>query len=162
AKARTDLGRFRRALLLRFFKYAWLWVLLAAAVVGVTPLLPQIGLQAIPLGQTAIASAAGLALVLLCRFVAQIPRTALARAISESLAQARRLHDRALQSADEHYQRDVAERHAGFEATTARVDADLKKALAEASQLRVSRRMSVDEKAVRIGARWEEIHRARL
>jgi DNA segregation ATPase FtsK/SpoIIIE, S-DNA-T family len=162
AKTRENIARFRKPWVLRMFKYAALWIVLALVLVGLAPLLRNSGYISLSNQQAAAAVGGGLVLLLLFRSLAQRRAAPLARTISESLAKVRRWHDAGLENLEAHHQSELARLQSDYEGTGVRVDQDLKQALAKAGQMRVSSRMSTDEKAVRAAARWEELHRVRL
>jgi DNA segregation ATPase FtsK/SpoIIIE, S-DNA-T family len=85
-----------------------------------------------------------------------------ATSISRSLARGRRLHDACLQKADSHCQAEIERIKAEFAAAHQNADQQLRQALAEAGELRVSCRMKNDERTVHADTRNERLYRALL
>ncbi len=162
SKAASDLGHFRGLLLLRCFRYVVLWLVLAACVVAAVPVLKSLGQSAPTYAQAAFAGGAVLFLALLGRFVAVRSARPLAVAISQTLALANRTHGACQHQAEVHNQQTLERIQNEYANTTARADRELKQTLAQAGDLRVSCRMTNDERAVKAAARNERNHRLRL
>jgi hypothetical protein len=160
AKAAEDLKHFRRRVFLRALKYVPVWIVLA---LGAVPLLQsQFGSGASAWLKAGGAAAAGFLVVYVLRHLAVSGATPLVGAISEKLAQARRLHDACSRKSEAHYQQEIQRLATEHEDTTKAVDRDLKRALAQAGEQRVSRRMENDGRAFGILARNDQLHRRRL
>ncbi len=160
-KAQTELERFRAKLLVGLFRFlpAWLLLGLAACVLVAPRVLPQVGISEFSWRHAEMAAGA-LALLLVIRFAARRQAQPLARSISASLAQARRLHDAAQLQADSHYHQELERLQSGFQATTQAADQKLKQGLSRAGEQRVSCRMNSDERAVRANGQNERLYRA--
>jgi len=155
-RAGKELARFRRHFVVGLLKYARYGFLLALAL-GVWPLallLPRLGMHWLSLRAAETVTAASLAIFVL-RVLLQRRAEPLAASISALLARARRLHDACQQAAEAHYQREIERIKAEFQAATRTADQQLKQALAEAGEGRVSCRMRVDERTVRVIAKCE-------
>ena len=85
-----------------------------------------------------------------------------ATTISKSLARARKLHDGCLQKADTHYQSELQRVKTEFTTANQTADLQLRQALAEAGELRVSCRMKSDERTVHANTRNERLRRVTL
>lgn len=159
AQTRDDLRRFRGFLPLRWFKSLPLWGLIA---LGLVPLLlRQFGSGPAAYGKAALGAVGGLVVVLIIRSLAQRRVRRQAAAIADGLAQARCCHDAAAERAEAHYQQELERLGSEFANTTQAVDQELKRVLAEASELRVACRTASDEKAVRALARNDHLQRIR-
>ncbi len=88
-KARGDLGRFRRFLLLRVFKYLPVWVLFVLCEIPFV--LQQTGLNSAGYWKAGVCVAGSLALVLILRSLARRQARPLAAVIAGALGKARRL-----------------------------------------------------------------------
>ena len=82
--------------------------------------------------------------------------------MSQALATARHLHEACLQKSEARYQAELHRIGDHYTTTTHQVEAELKRALVNAGELRVSSRMRSDEKTVRLTARHEQLHRSRM
>lgn len=162
-KADVELPRFRRHLLAALFGFlpVWLLLILVVCALAAVPALQRLGMSSFSWRQAG-AVAGGLAFLLIIRFVVRRQVQPLAFSISTTLAKARRLHDASQYQSDAHYQRELERVKGDFETTTRTADQKLKQALAEAGDLRVSCRMSSDERAVRANSRNERYYRAAI
>jgi hypothetical protein len=159
-ETRNDLDRFGRYLLLRLFKYLLVWVLIA---LGEIPLaLKRFGLTTDAYWKAGGMAGGTLVFVFVVRILAQQRARTLATRISNALGTARRLHDVGLERADAHYQQELRRIADEYQNTTHKADADLKRALSQAAEGRVSCRMEADGKAFRILATNEQHHRSKL
>ena len=158
---KKDLAKFKQSVLLRLFRPLPLWVFLAVCEIGYVPLAVRFGWAQISYGQAALAALATLVIVLVLRLTAQAKVASLAKAVSETLASARRLHDACHQRAQSHSQEMIEGVKKRFEDFTHAADRQLKQAQAGASAQRVACRMETDERTVRLNARHEQAFRAR-
>jgi len=155
-----DLGRFRKFLLLRVFKYLPVWVLIALCEVPLV--LREFGLNAAAYQKAGWCVGGSLVVVLVLRYLAAKQAGRLAATIAGALGKARRLHDTCLERAEAHYQRELERIRGEFTGTTQSVEQRLKQALAEAGELRVGCRMDGDEKASRALEKNDRLHQAKL
>jgi hypothetical protein len=159
-KARGDLDRFRRFVVLRLFKYLSGWVLLVLCEVPFV--LQRTGLNPGGYLKAGGCLAVSLVAVLILHYIARSQAGPLAAIIADTLGKARRLHDTAQQRAGVHYQQELERMQGEFESTTQSVEQELKQALAEAGELRVGCRMESDEKASRALEKNDWLRRAKL
>lgn len=162
SKAASDLGRFRGMLLLGVFRYIVLWVLLAGCAIAAVAVLKAAGQNAFTYTEAGVAACAVVFLALAGRLVAVSSARPLAIAISQTLAMARRTHAACQHQAEVHHQQELERIQGDYVSTNARADRELKQTLAQAGDLRVSCRMTNDERAVKAAARNERNHRLRL
>ena len=155
-----DLGRFRKFLLLRVFKYLPAWVLIVLCELPLV--LRQTGLNSAGYWKAGLCVAGSLVVVLILRSLARSQAGPLAAAISGALGKARRLHDTAHERSEVHYSQELERIKVEFEDTTRTVDQQLKQALAEAGERRVGCRMDADEKASRALERHDRQRRAKM
>ena len=160
AKAKTELGRFRRLFLLGLFRYFVVWVLLAACVFALVPFGARLGLPPVSGGEAFLAFAAMVILALVLRLVSEGRARGPAESISKALASARRLHDVCQETARKHSQQTFERLQSEFSGATQSADQQLKQAQTDASSQRVSCRMETDERTVRLNARHEQMFRA--
>jgi hypothetical protein len=159
-KARGELARFRKFLLLRLFKYLPVWVLLA--LVEVPLVLQKLGLNPEAYQKAGLCVGGSLVVVLILRYLAVRQAGQLATALARSLGKARSLHDTCLERAESHYQQELERIRGEFESATRTADQQLKRTVVEAGELRVACRMASDEKASRALEKNDQLHRARL
>jgi len=159
-KTRDDLGRFRKFLLLRVFKYWAAWAL--AALCEIPLVLWLLGVNSDAWWKAGECVLATLVVVFALRCLAQRKATSLAAAVAGALGKARRLHDACFETAQTHYQQELDRIKREFESTTRTVDLDLKQTVARAGELRVAWRMEMDGKASRILEKNDLLHRAKL
>ncbi len=160
--AGQELLLFRARFGLRLFRYFFLWVILAAALLTVPYILRQSGKASFTLVQVAVAAGAALTLIFALRYLAQHRARPSAARLSRDLATARHLHEACLQKSEARYQAELLRIGAEYSSTTQHVESELKRVLSNAGELRVSSRMKSDEKTVRLTARHEQFHRARM
>ena len=159
-KIRGDLDRFPKFLLLRVFKYLPVWVLLA---LGEIPLvLWQTGLDSAGYWKAGLCVFGSLVVVFIFRSIARSQATSLAITITGALGKARRLHDTAQERSGVYYQQELERIKGEFESTTQTVDRELKRAMAEAGEMRVACRMESDEKASRALEKNDWLRRVKL
>jgi len=158
-QARNDLGRFRKFLVLRIFKYWPGWAL--AALCEIPFVLQRLGLNSDAWRTAGECVVASLVVVFALRYLARRQAAPLAATIAGALGKARRLHDAALEKAESHYQQELERIKREFESTTRTVDQDLKQSVARAGELRVACRMEKDGKAFRILETNDRRHRAK-
>ena len=155
-----DLSRFRRIVLVRIFKYLAVWVLLVLCEIPLV--LQRYGLNAPAYQKAALCAGGSLVVVLVLRYLAVSQSRQSAAAVAGQLAKARRLHDTSLERAEAHYQQELERIKTEFENSTRTADQQLKRALAEAGELRVACRMASDEKASRALETHDRQRRAEL
>ncbi|HEV2394480.1 MAG TPA: FtsK/SpoIIIE domain-containing protein [Verrucomicrobiae bacterium] len=161
-KARGELSRFRKFLPLPLVRFLPAWLALALCEIPAARLLTYSGVRRISLQTALVSAGASLLLILAAWFIARRKARPLALSISRTLAHARRLHDVCHQQSEAHYVQELDRANGEFQSTTSSVDHELKKALADAGEWRVSWRMRSDERAVSVHSRNERAHRARL
>jgi hypothetical protein len=160
AKAGEDLKHFRRRVFLRALKFIPVWIVLS---LGAFPLLlHQFGSDSSAYLRAGGAAVAGFLVIFVLRHFAVSGAAPLVAAVSEKLAQARRLQAACSEKSEAHYQQEIQRIAAEYENTTKTVDRDLKRAIANAGEQRVARRMESDSRAFRILARNDQLHRRRL
>ncbi len=162
-KTCSDLNRFRSMMLMRIGKLFPAWLLLSLAVCALVapPALQHFGITSFTYREAGGAVAI-LALLFAFRYMAARQAHPLAASISKALARARRLHDACFEKSDLHRQQELERIKNEFETTTRTVDEQLKQGMAKASEARVACRMRSDERTVRINARNEQKHQARM
>ena len=151
-KGRAELAQFRGNFLLRLFKSWPVWLALALVPIGLAPALPRMGINFLSLPVATAVGGGVFVVVLTLRVILAGGTRSRAQAISQALAKARRAHDVALEKVDAHYHSEVQRFNAEYEEGTRESDRSLKRAVADASQMRVTTRMNADEKTVRIHA----------
>jgi ABC-type multidrug transport system fused ATPase/permease subunit len=161
-KAGGALARYQKFLVLRFFRYFYLWLALALCLVPLAYVLARAGVQSFAYGQAAAAAGAIVILVLALRFFSGRRAAPVVVALSNALASARRLHDACAEKAEVHFHQELERIKGEFTATTQAADQDLKRAVSETGQMRVACRMEADAKAVRAGQRHERMNSAKL
>ena len=159
-RAGEDLRRFRKFLLLRWFKYWPAWVVMILCEIPLV--LQRFGLNADAGWKAGGCVLASLVVLFALRYVAQRNARPLATAIADSLGKARRLHDTAFERSEAHYQQELERIKTEFETTTRTVDLELKQTVARAGELRVACRMENDGKATRVLEKNERLHHTRL
>jgi DNA segregation ATPase FtsK/SpoIIIE-like protein len=161
-QAGTELRRFGRFWLLRIFRYVPVWLVVALGALGAVPVLQHSGHSSFSYDKAAMVAAGIFVLATLIHFVAVWAAVPLGSSLSKTLARARRLHDTCFEQSGVHHQQEFERVKAHYEQTAQTSDQELKQALAKAGEQRVSRRMQSDERTVRLTARHEQMHRARL
>ena len=162
ARAQEEVERFRAQWLFRFFRHLLLWVALALAVLAAPVLLSEAHLGSLTYAH-AVEGAVGCLVVFIgLRYAARHLAWPLAAELSQTLAQARRMHDAAKEKTEGHYHHELTRIRNEFESTTQAADQELKKAQAGAGDLRVKCRMESDRRAVRANAKNEQLLRSRL
>jgi hypothetical protein len=152
AKSRVFLGAFR---------YLALWLILSLVPLAVVPFLQRSGASSFGYREAAIAVIVLVLLALAGRFIGVRSARASAQAIASALTKARRLHAAAYEHCENHYEQEVKRLHQEYENTVRAVDQQLKKALAQAGERRVSCRMQSDQKTVRATAACERLFSSR-
>ncbi len=160
-KLEQQVRAFNSRWLLGVLRYIALWVVLALVPFGVVPLLQQSKPGAFSYGEAAIVAGSFFFLVLVCRWLAVRAARASAERLATSLGKARRLYTAAFDRCEAHYEQEVKRLHQDYENTVRSVDHQLKQALAQAGERRVSCRMKSDEKTVRATATCERLYSAR-
>ena len=155
------LDHIQRIFLLRLFRHVSIWILLFLCLFALVPLREKLGLEWLSWRLAAIAAGAGLAVVLVLRFIVELGTSPLAASISSALAKARTMCDSCVAISDSHHQQDLERIHREFESATQQADHELKQAHAEAAKKRMASRGSVDEKTIRIAEKHEQFHKQR-
>jgi DNA segregation ATPase FtsK/SpoIIIE, S-DNA-T family len=163
----AELEKFRRLPLPMIFRFLPAWVLLPLCVLPlVPPLLRHYGITAIPMAYPAltggIIAGALMAVVLVLYFAGQAGGRAGAGRIANALGKARRLINTCFEMSDTWYQQEVERIEGEFKSGTEAVDQDLKQAMKDDWKMKGSFRETIDEKTMRITARNEAAHKARL
>ncbi len=162
AKASGDLGRFRKNLLLRLFRYWPLWLAIALCAIPLVPMLEHFGINSLSGPAAAGAAAAAFAALFTLRHFAARSSRWLADSLAAALATTRLLHNACQQKAEAHFQQEQQRLQDNYQKTTQSVDQQLRQTLVKASEARVSCRMRADEKSVRVSARHERLHALKL
>jgi DNA segregation ATPase FtsK/SpoIIIE, S-DNA-T family len=160
AGVRRDLQKFRGFVLLRVFRLMVVWLLLCGAGLGL--LAPQVRPTSLTPAGVMAGCGVAMAVVLGLRFLAARRAAPLAAAISQSLAQARGVHDGCRDRAESHYQSEMERIRGEFKSTTQTAEQELRQANSEAGDHRVACRMKSDERTVRASAKCERLHKAWL
>jgi S-DNA-T family DNA segregation ATPase FtsK/SpoIIIE len=160
ARAGADLKRFRSFLVFRLLKFIWVWGALALCEFLI--LLRHFGTNTIGFEKAGGAAAASLLVILLLRYAACRKAAPLAASISRALGEARRLHDACFEKSETHYQHELQRLADEYQSATSTADRDLKRAMTQAGEQRVARRMESDGKAFRILAENDQRHRRRI
>jgi S-DNA-T family DNA segregation ATPase FtsK/SpoIIIE len=161
-RAQGELDHFQKLLSPRLFRYlpVWLLLLLSPAPIviqhfGVTP-----GGYSL---QGAMATAAVLlGGVLMLYFAGKAKGGPLAAKVAGALGKARKVHDACLDQAEVRYNEEIKRIKDEFINGNQTIDQRLKHAVAEAAEGRVSYRQKIDERTLRVSARNERLHRAKL
>ncbi|MDB6113025.1 MAG: segregation ATPase, FtsK/SpoIIIE family, partial [Pedosphaera sp.] len=161
-RTQCELDRFRTLVIPRLFRYLpiWLLVLLSPAPVilqhfGITPSAYSL--------QGAIMTAVGLLVgVMILYFVGKAKGEPLAVKIANALGKARKLHDACLNQAEVRYNEAIKRIKDEFTNGIQTIDQRLKHAVGEAGEGRVSYRQKIDERTLRVSARNERLHQAKL
>lgn len=159
-KADGELNRFRRPIVPLLFSFLPVWLLL---LLTVTPVILQrlhIGSlsQGTAIGITVGSAVVIVALYLLGRSQGQTP----ARSVAEALGKARNLYASCLEKSEARYHSENQRIVDEFNATTQYADNEVKVALKEAAAQRGSFRERIDDKTVRISAKNDRLHQARM
>ena len=142
------------------FKYLVVWVPLILCEIPLV--LQRYGLNPAAYQKTGWCVGGSLLVVLVLRYLAVSQSRQSAAAVAGQLAKARRLHDTSLERAEVHYQQELERIKTEFVDATRMADQQLKRALAEAGELRVACRMASDEKASRVLETHDRQRRAEL
>jgi len=161
-KAENDLARFRRFRVFRLLRSFPVWVVLALCVFASVPVLEHFRIHSLNYQQAGLAVVAGLVLLIGIRFVAQRRAAPTAHSLSQFLAKARRVHDLCKTGAETTHQSEVQRIQTQFSDTVQHATDRLRQAQASAGDLRVKCRTENDQHAVRVTARNEALHRAKL
>ena len=161
-KAGGELDRFRRRFLLRGLSILWLLVVLALVPVGAVVFLQSSGHMEFGYPQAGGAAVGLLLVFIVARYLVGGNAAGAATSISNALAKARKLHDTCNSVSEVHYHADVQRLRTEFQEITRDADRQLKQAVAEGGQRRVSCRMTTDERTVRANQRNEQNHRTQL
>ncbi len=159
-RIRGELTRFRGFPLPMLFRFFPVWLLVLASP---TPwLLGHYGIGS--LSQTAAIgiSAALFVAIGVLYFLGMRHATPLAIRIANSLGRARRLHDACSEKAEAWQQQEIKRITEEFEDATVQIDQNLKLALKENVGMKGDFRERIDDKTVRISARNEKVHQARM
>ncbi|MDB6068246.1 MAG: segregation ATPase, FtsK/SpoIIIE family [Pedosphaera sp.] len=158
-KTRGELDRFRKSPLPVLFKYLPVWLLVVLCPVA----LVLQHFQFAPISQPVAISVTGalLALIVL-RYIGRQQAGPSAAGIARALVKARGLHDAGFEKCETRYHQDVERARNEFQSTTQTIDQQLKLALKENVGMKGDFRERVDEKTVRIAAKNETIHRAKM
>ncbi|SPE52921.1 Cell divisionFtsK/SpoIIIE [Verrucomicrobia bacterium] len=160
AKTRDHLHRFGRFLFLHLFKHLLVWLILA---LGELPLiLKHSGVNPASVWTAVVAYTGTVAGLLLLRWLLARRAQPLAATIAAALGRARHLHDAGFRKSDTHYQQEVQRITNEYQNTVKTADQELKKAVAQAGEMRVSCRMETDGRAFRILAANDQRQRKRL
>ena len=160
AQAHGDLDKFKKLGLLRILRYLPVWILLACCEAPL--ILHRFGLNASAYEKAAGAVLGSFVVVFALRYAACRQGTPLAASLSDALARAWRSHDVAWEKSETRRQQETDRIKAEFQTLTKEVDQQLKRALAEAGESRVSTRMENDERTVHINDRNDQAHQAAL
>jgi DNA segregation ATPase FtsK/SpoIIIE, S-DNA-T family len=161
-QGRGELGRMRRRLLLRLFRYLPLWLILALLPAAGALVLPRLGFNFVAREQGLAISAGALVLVVIGRQLLKSRSLPLVTSLSRTLANARKTYDGCQAQSHSFFHSEVERIRSEYQTTSQEVDKSLKQAMAEASELRISCRMEADQRTVGITARHEHLCRARL
>jgi len=162
AKADENIQRFNGLIITKAFKYLIAWVIIAAGLFAMVPILNQFGVQTVTTG---IAGGIAGALVVLAFAFHQIggqQARPLAKEISDALGRARNLHGICLQKAETRRVDTLARIESNFQATTERIQQEWSETLTEAQEQKIASDPLVEEKGKRIVARHEAMHKTRL
>lgn len=161
ASAEEGLVRLRSTLLFQLFRYLWVWLIMAAAMLAVPFFLRQLGRQEFSYEAAAV-SAGGLAVLFLgLRWAGLLQARGPWQALSAALAEARAAHDAAFQKSNTDFEAETKRLKAACTAAIQTMDQELKRAQAQAGEQRVSLRMHADEKTLRAQATLERLRRSR-
>ncbi len=145
-KAGGEIQHLRNFFVLGIFRYWPLWLVVALGLIPAVPLLQQFGINRVSYRTAGTAAIAVFAVALMVRLLLRKLAEPMVIAMSRTLANVRRLHDGCLEKVEAHHQQEVQRVKDEFLSTTQWADQQLKKALADAAQQRVSCRMRNDEK----------------
>ncbi len=162
ANTRQELVGFKKFVLPRLFKYVPIWLLagLLAGVAVVAPLLTGLGLDSIAHSNLRI-SLLILVVILVGLYLLGKGRAAPAAAsIAGYLAKARRLREACLEKAQLGHQQEQQRIQEEFDNTTQSLNLEWKQTLKEAMDQRGLRPQQIDEKALRVARKNEQLHRA--
>ena len=159
-KIDVELGRLQKILIPQLFRFLPIWLLLPLSVI-------PIALQHFAIGSLSQTAAIGITIgsavvVLALYFLGQSQGQAAATRIAHALGDARKIYAACVEKSEAHYQREIERIRNEFTTGTQRIDAELKLALKEAGASRGTFREKIDDKTVRVSAKNEQLHRARL
>jgi DNA segregation ATPase FtsK/SpoIIIE, S-DNA-T family len=160
----TELDRFRRFPLVRAFRWAPIWPLLAVLVVGhaaVLFVMPQLGWTLATPQQTGLSLGISLAFVLALYWLSQRQATPVARRIAADLNRARQLLVVCEQKAAERRRLDQERARNEFEEATQTFEAQWQEAVRNADSARDVRPKDIEAKVRRVEERNRRMHQAR-
>ncbi|MGZ5567602.1 MAG: FtsK/SpoIIIE domain-containing protein, partial [Limisphaerales bacterium] len=161
SKADENIARFNGLLITKAFKYFIAWVVIAAGLFAMVPILNQCGVHTVT---TDVAAGIAGALVVLAGAFHQIGAQQgrpLAKEISDALGKGRNLHAICLEKADARRVRTLAQIESDFQATTERIQQEWSETLNGAQQSKIDSEPLVEQKGQRVLARHEAMHKAR-
>ncbi|MDB6059200.1 MAG: segregation ATPase, FtsK/SpoIIIE family, partial [Verrucomicrobiales bacterium] len=160
-KADENLSRFNRLFVTKLFKYVFAGLVIAAGLFAMVPILNQFHVQTVSIGVAGGIAGALVVLAIVLHVVGGNQGWPLATDISEALGTARNLHGICLQKAEARRVNTLAKIEANFEATTQRIQQEWSDTLNGAQQQKIDSEPLVEEKAKRVAARHEAMHKTR-
>lgn len=162
ATADEKIARFNRLLIAKLFKYLFAWILIAAGVFAVVPILDQFHIQTVTLMQAGIGAGALVVIAFVLHIVGAQQGAGLAKEIAEALGKARHLEGVCLQLAEARRVQTLAKIESDYKATTERIQREWSETLNEAGEQKEASGPQVDEKLTLVTAHNESLHRSSL
>ena len=161
-RAKNEISRLRSFSLFRLLRFLPLWFVLLICAAGAVPSLVYLGIRSITYQQAAIAAVAIAILMVGIRYLVQRRVGPVAHSVSQLLSKARRVHDLCKTGAETRHQTEIQRIQTEFQAKIQNATDRLREAQGGAGDLRVKCRTDNDQHAVRVTARHEALHRAKL
>ena len=160
-KTETELGRFDRLILPKFFRFIplWAWTGLVLTGAGVAiPLLKRRGVQSITDAQIALGAGLLVALVIMAFYLGKRAGRGLGVSIAHHLESARRLHDACLEKAKDRHAGEIERIEAEAKSQEATLEREWRSALEDAALAREVLPQTVDKKGRRATSRHGALH----
>ncbi|HTL59710.1 MAG TPA: FtsK/SpoIIIE domain-containing protein [Candidatus Limnocylindrales bacterium] len=161
-RAKGDLERLRGFGLFRLLRFLALWLALIICAAGAVPVLERFGIRLLSYQQVAIAAAAAVIVIILVRYITRRRSAPVAHSLSQLLAKSRRVYELCKTGAETRHQAELQRIQTEFQTTIQGATERLRQTQGAAGDLRVKCRMESDQHAVRVTARNETLHRAKL
>jgi hypothetical protein len=165
AQNREELDRFQRMLLPRLMGYLSIWLLIVLLLLGhaaFVPLLQHFGVNGISYREAGVSQVLLMVILFLVYYYGRRQAGPAALTIATQLAQARRFHDACLEKAQMHYLQEQAHIQNELESTQRTLDQQWQETVREAAEMRELRPKQMDEKALRISQKHEQLHHANI
>ncbi len=155
-KTGGDVKKFQKLLLPAFFKYRWLWLVLALGQIGLVPLFIFLKVAREFTYEIAGASAGGCVLLgLILFFIGKSQAAPGATAIASALGLARKLHDACFEKCEDRRRQEIARVEHEFQTKSDWITSEWRLALDTAEATRIALPGQIDDHAARLSAEHE-------